>query len=88
MSDVIFAERVMNDQVSGNLEVDNQVGGVRDIMFNSVSENEQARVKAGAVNEVVATESGRSSNLKEVESELLAEGSLPLEEKHTIRIEV
>lgn len=86
--DVIFAERVMNDQVSGILEVDNQVGEVQDIMSNSVSENERVRVEAGAVNEVAATESAGSSILKENESELLAEGSLSSEEKHTIRIEV
>ncbi|KAL8113824.1 hypothetical protein AgCh_020929 [Apium graveolens] len=80
-------ERVMNDQVFGNLKVDNQVGEVRDIMSDSVSENEQARVEAGGVNEVVATGSARSSILMEDGSELLAEGSLPSEEKHTIRIE-
>lgn len=88
LSNVIFAERVMNDQVSGNLEVDNQVGGVRDIMFNSVSENEGARIEAGAMNEVVTTESARSSILKEDESELPGEEPLPLGEKHTVRIEV
>lgn len=79
----------MNDQVSANLVVDKQVGQVQDVMFNSVSENERAHVEAGAVNEVVDSECTSSSGLKkDDDSELLAEGLVRSEEKHTVRIEV
>lgn len=79
---------MMNDQVSAELELDNQVGEVQDIMSNSVSDNERARVEAGAANEVVASEHTSSSVLKKDDGDLLAEGSMSSGEKHSIRIEV
>ena len=80
---------MMNDQVSAELELDNQVGEVQDIMSNSVSDNERARVEAGAANEVVASEHTSSSVLKkDDDGDLLAEGSMSSGEKHSIRIEV
>ncbi|XP_017236364.1 uncharacterized protein LOC108209778 [Daucus carota subsp. sativus] len=78
---------MMNDQVSAELELDNQVGEVQDIMSNSVSDNERARVEAGAANEVVASEHTSSSVLKKDDGDLLAEGSMSSGEKHSIRIE-
>ncbi|KAK1375998.1 Eukaryotic LigT [Heracleum sosnowskyi] len=79
--------RPVSSQASSS-EVDKQVGEVQDIMFNSVSENEGAHVEDRAVNEVAAFECTSSSGLKKDDgSELLAEELVPLEQKHSIRIE-